>query len=260
MELGISWNCYGKLGVNEQAELLASNGFTNTFIGGADHQINEIIPVLKQYDISCENLHAPFSLINDIWRVGEEGDRMLDELLTTVDKCNSFEVPIMVVHLSSGKAPRISDIGYERFEKLMAHADKRGITVAYENQRMLGNLAFALEQFPQAKFCWDVGHEACFTNGRQYMPLFGSKLAALHIHDNEKVYNADLHLIPYDGKIDFDRVAREIAESGYEGSIMLEVSRKNSHYYDNLSANEYFSHAAHAANKLRNTIINYKKS
>ena len=96
--------------------------------------------------------------------------------------------------------------------------------------------------------------------GITYMPLFGSKLAALHIHDNEKVYNADLHLIPYDGKIDFDRVAREIAESGYEGSIMLEVSRKSSHYYDNLSANEYFSHATHAANKLRNTIINYKKS
>lgn len=258
MEIGISWNCYGGLGIEEQAEIIAKHGFTNTFIGGLDPKMREIIPILKQNGIRCENVHAPFSHINDIWREGAEGNAMLDELLETVNRCSELEIPIMVVHLSAGKAPRISDIGYERLARLMERADKNGVTVAYENQRFLANIAFALEEFPQAKFCWDTGHESCFTEGRRYMPLFGKRLAALHIHDNEAVYNADLHLIPYDGRISFDRVAKEIAESGYDGSLTLELSRKKSDRYNAFSPDEYYSRAAKAANKLRLTISEYK--
>ena len=258
MKLGISWNCYRGLGIEEQAQLITKNGFTNTFMGGLDPKMSEVMPVLKQYGICCENVHAPFSHINDIWCEGEGGDTMLDELFETVNRCNKFEIPVMVVHLSAGQAPRISDIGYERFASLMQYADKNGVIVAYENQRMLANIAFALEEFPKAKFCWDTGHEACFTNGRRYMPLFGDRLAALHIHDNDMIYNSDLHLIPYDGKMDFNMVAKEIAESGYDGSLMLELSRRTNNYYDELSPDEYYSRAATAANKLRLAISEYK--
>ena len=86
------------------------------------------------------------------------------------------------------------------------------------------------------------------------MPLFGDRLSALHIHDNDGKYNSDLHLIPYDGTIDFDIVAKEIAQSGYDGSIMLELSRGNSHLYDSLSPEEYYGHASKAANRLREYI------
>ena len=258
MELGISWNCYGGLRIEEQTKLITKYGFTTTFLGGADPRMGEIILILEHYGIKCENVHAPFSHINDIWYDGDNGDKMLDELTDTVDRCYNYRIPTMVVHLSAGKAPRISDIGYERFSRLMEYADKSGVTIAYENQRMLANIAFALEEFPKAKFCWDTGHEACFTNGRRYMPLFGDRLAALHIHDNDMIYNSDLHLIPYDGKMDFNMVAKEIAESGYDGSLMLELSRRTNIYYDELSPDEYYSRAATAANKLRLAISEYK--
>jgi sugar phosphate isomerase/epimerase len=255
MDIGISWGCYGGLSVKEQAELMAENGFKSTFIGGDDPKMGEILPVLERYGISCENVHAPFSRINDMWRDGEDGERMLAELLDTVDRCKLYGIPVMVAHLSSGNpVPRITDVGYFRFERLMEHAEAVGVSVAYENQRFLANLAYMMEQFPTARFCWDVGHEACFTDGRCYMPLFGEKLSALHVHDNDMMYNSDLHLIPYDGKIDFDRVAGEIAQSGYIGSLMLELSRGNSRYYDGCSPEDYYRRAAQAAVRLRNAV------
>lgn len=255
MDIGISWGCYSGLSIERQAELMAENGFKSTFIGGDDPKMGEILPVLDRYGISCENVHAPFSHINDIWRNGEGGERMLAELLDTADRCQFYGIPVMVVHLSSGNpAPRISDVGYSRLERLMEHTEAKGVTVAYENQRFLANLAYVMEQFPTARFCWDVGHEACFTDGRRYMPLFGKRLSALHVHDNDMKYNSDLHLIPYDGKIDFECVAREIAQIGYGGSLMLELSRGNSHYYDDSSPEDYYRRAAQAAVRLRGAV------
>lgn len=260
-DIGINWGCYGPLDAREQAELIAQNGFSATFLGGDDPNMEDAMRALAERGIHCASLHAPFSHINDMWAEGDGGERMLAELQQTADRCQTYGIPVMVVHLSSGeRAPHVNDLGYARFATLMEYATARGVTVAYENQRKLANLAFAMEVFSEAKFCWDVGHEECFTHGRRYMPLFGDRLVALHIQDNECMYNADLHLIPYDGKIDFDRVAREIAASNYEGPLMLELIRCNSHRYDDTSATAYFARAAKAAERLREAVLQYKES
>jgi sugar phosphate isomerase/epimerase len=137
----------------------------------------------------------------------------------------------------------------------MEHAENQNVTIAYENQRMLGNIAWAFEQFADSKyigFCWDCGHENCFTIGRQYMPLFGKKLVCTHIHDNSGVFNADNHLIPFDGSFDYGRFARQINEVEYKGSLMLEVMKGHCKgFYDNVSSEEYMQKAADAIKKLR---------
>jgi len=142
---------------------------------------------------------------------------------------------------------------------LMEASREIGVSIAFENQRKLANLALMFEYYEDALFCWDVGHEACFAGGREYMPLFGDKLAALHIHDNTCEFNHDFHMLPYDGKINFDKVARAIAESGYTGSLMLEVGRWGSPRYDGLSAEEYYNRAGIAAKRLRDAVESYRK-
>jgi hypothetical protein len=129
------------------------------------------------------------------------------------------------------------------------HAVQRGIKVAFENQRMLANLAWAMEAFPDQGFCWDCGHESCFTPGREYMPLFGKRLICTHIHDNSGEFNADNHQLPFDGAMDFDRFARHIKASGYTGSLMLEVMAHDA-FYPNVTPEEYLSRAADAAKRL----------
>ena len=165
--------------------------------------------------------------------------------------------PIAVVHLSSGEqAPPPTDIGRGRFIDLVDYAAGKGIRIAFENQRKLGNIAWAFEEFQNAAhvgFCWDCGHEGCFTPGREHMPLFGDRLICTHIHDNEKVYNGDSHFLPFDGKIDYTRFAEHIRRSGFAGALMLEV-KGNSDRYAHLSCEQFLERAASAVKKLRTMV------
>ncbi len=154
--------------------------------------------------------------------------------------------------------PRFATGASAALKKLMEEADKKGVTVAYENQRKISSLAMMLEFYPNAGFCWDAGHEGCFTPGKQFMPLFGDRLTCLHLHDNNGIFNGDDHLIPGDGTLDFDRVARQIAQSGFSGTVMLEILRENTHRYDALSPTEYYRRAGAAARSLEEKIHAYR--
>ena len=257
-KIGINTGAIGGLSENDYVKLISELGFNCTFTGVKKTVADQVASaeLFAKHGIEYETLHAPFGHINDIWLDCEGGDMMLSELTTSVDHCKAAGVGILVVHLSSGLTPpSITDIGRARFAKLMEHAEKCGVIIAYENQRMLGNIAWAFEQFadsPSLGFCWDCGHEHCFTNGREYMPIFGKKLVCTHIHDNSGIFNADNHLIPFDGSFDFDRFARQINESGYKGSLMLEVMKGHSPaVYAGISDDEYMQKAANAIKKLR---------
>lgn len=257
-KIGICFGAVRNIPAEERVQRYVSLGFSSTFTGVCDTKDEQVAyaELFAKHGLEYENLHAPFGHINDIWLDNEGGDQMLQELIKSVDHCAAANIPVLVVHLSSGLTPpSITDIGQSRFKKLMEHAEKNNVTIAYENQRMLGNISWAFEEFansPSLGFCWDCGHENCFTLGRQYMPIFGKKLVATHIHDNSGVFNADNHLIPFDGKFDFDRFARQINESGYTGSLMLEVMKGHCpKFYDDLTDDEYLQKAANAIKKLR---------
>lgn len=251
MEIGINIG-WRDIDIDAQTEYMKKYGFNAAMLGS--DKPDEHMEKLINAGIKIESLHAPFSKINTLWQNGAEGDGFLEKIIDGVEKCARWNVHVLVVHISSGiPAPMVNDIGISRFDKLMEAADKNKITIAYENQRMLGNIALLLEYYPQAGFCWDTGHEACFAGGRQYMPLFGKRLSEVHIHDNMGVYNEDLHLLPYDGKIDFERVANQIASTDYMGSVMLEVNGTNKCYAE-MTDDEYYASAAKAAKKLADRI------
>ena len=259
MKLGISWNSYGGLTREEEIRLLKKNGFEATFMGSKSSELDTHVCILQSEGIDVETLHAPYDRINDMWIAGEEGDVMQERLIRCVTDAHRHKVSTVIIHMSSGMTPpMISDIGNLRFRKLVETARDCNVTLAFENQRKLANLSLMFEYYDDARFCWDVGHEACFTPGREYMPLFGDKLVALHIHDNTCEFNKDYHMLPFDGKIDFDRAARHIAKSGFDGTVMLEVGRWGSSFYDNMSAEEYFARAGEAAGRLRDKILSFR--
>ena len=219
--------------------------------------------LLYKYGIDYETVHAPYKNINDIWLEGDAGEEMLSRLTSCVDKCSAAGVPIAVTHLSSGLTPPpITDIGRARFTRLVEHAQKKNVIIAFENQRRFANFSWALETFSpedSVGFCWDCGHEACATRGKEFMPIFGERIVCTHIHDNSGIFNEDMHLIPFDGNINFNRFAEHIRNSGYKGSLMLEViANENKAYgYDFYSAmthDEYLEKAACAIKNLRDMV------
>ncbi|MBQ9807073.1 MAG: sugar phosphate isomerase/epimerase [Clostridia bacterium] len=258
MKIGICW--HGKIEANKQIELMKQNGFEATFLMSNDPKLDETVPLLRENGIECVNCHAPFDGINAIWNADDSGEKMLDRLISGVEACARNRIPVLVVHLSSGdNAPRINDVGQARFDRLMETARKAGVTIAFENQRKLGNLANAMEQYPDAAFCWDVGHEACFAYGKPFMPLFGDRIAALHLHDNFGIHNGDDHLLPYDGTLDMVAAARQLAESPFHDVIMLEVIPGKTGKYHDMTIEEYYRRAGDAARRFAATVERYRK-
>lgn len=72
--------------------------------------------------------------------------------------------------------------------------------------------------------CVDIGHaemRGLDTDAYTMLKTLGHHVAAIHLHDNDRHH--DSHELPFTMQIDFDRVARALAEIDYRGEITLEA-------------------------------------
>ncbi len=244
-------------GTERYIEYLARTGFDSIFTCGNDEPfISFISRKCRQVNLCYETLHAPFDGINGLW-YEDSANAVTDRLKHSVELASEYGIGIVIVHLSSKEnCPPVTDAGLKHFDSLVDFARKKNIILAVENQRKLGNIATILELYPKGsgvEFCWDVGHEKCFAHGREYMPLFGNRCITTHIHDNNMIYNADEHLIPFDGSIDFRRTAELLNEYNYRGTLMLELDLPNERNdkYKDLSMEQFVQKAYASANRLR---------
>ncbi|MBQ9080750.1 MAG: sugar phosphate isomerase/epimerase [Clostridia bacterium] len=235
------------------AEYIRSLGFDCVFTGyPSPEKVEAFAETFARAGLYYESIHAPFQNMNDIWAHGEEGEAMLAWLMACLEDCKRLNVPVMVVHLSKGiTPPSVNDIGRSRWDRLVDAAVKGGVKIAFENQRFLANIAFVMELYrnvPQVGFCWDCGHENCYTTNIEFMKLFGDRLMYTHIHDNNGIVHGvlenqtadDLHLIPFDGNLNYNRFAEHIRNSGFDGTLTLELCGYNKNGYDEKYTVEQF--------------------
>ena len=257
---GINFKAHHGMGDEDYIKCMKEVGFDAVFTGMIEPerhpQVNEWF---AKYGLSHDFIHSHFGHINDMWLDCEEGEQMNRDLLESVDRCAQLSVPVCVVHLSSGpNPPSITDIGRRRYTELVEYAAKKGVKIAFENLRKLANVAWTMEAFADCEhvgFCWDTGHELCYTPNVEFMALFGKRLMCTHIHDNRGIPCADDHMLPFDGKLNWDRFAEHIRNSGYDGTLMFEVtSRKIPELYETITAEQYLIKAAAAAHKLRDMV------
>ena len=243
MEIGI--NLYPKWPYKEVVAAFMENNIQRTFVNIEHPELAEAMTALAEAGIAVDNFHAPFKGLNVIWEPGEAGDGMLSRLMDGVDTCVKYGVKLMVGHVSNGRPmPPIIPEGLARYDKLMAYAKERGVTIAFESHRFVENVAYFMERYPEAGFCLDTSHEDAFTPGVRYMPMWGHRLVATHLSDNAYVCDYDMHMLPFDGHIDWNKTARELAESGRDVTLMLEIKPDNHEKYKNASIGDYYTAAA----------------
>ena len=72
--------------------------------------------------------------------------------------------------------------------------------------------------------CLDIGHaemRGSQTNAVEMIKALGTRLQALHIHDNDQW--KDSHQLPFTMNIDFDAVVKALKEIEYPGYFTLEA-------------------------------------
>lgn len=260
-KLGINVDCLPTRTNQETLELAYQTGFEAFFTGSQDR---ETVAALKkrgdELRMDFEFIHAPFRGINDMWMPGLGYLTMFNAMKHSIDLAAEFGIPAVITHVSSGwTPPQVNDLGLSRYDDIVLYAKEKGVIVAFENLRMLGNLAVLVDRYEKmdnVMFCFDCGHEHCYTKTVSWLDIFTNRVKCTHIHDNpgrpmeDKVTDFDYHWLPFDGTCDYESMIRKLDKYGYTGSLMLEVNQKVREDYKAMSAEEFIKTAYERIKKI----------
>lgn len=255
--LGINADCL--LGENsvETLSLIKKQGFSCFFTAETDLQkLRALKAEGDRLGLTFEFIHSPFHGMNDFWLKDNSCQALYDGILQTIDNAALCGVKTVIVHVSNGwTPPPVNDIGLARFDTIVNRAKEKGVIIAFENLRKLGNFACIMERYEReenVKFCYDVGHEHCYTCTVPFVDIYADRLHCTHIHDNfgksKEAEHDDLHLLPFDGNIDYAKIKHKLDECGYQGSLMLEVFNHGD--YAKLTKEEFIQTAFERIQKI----------
>lgn len=209
----------------------------------AEHA-KEIKRIADDNGIFFNQTHAPIRF--DMSLLPDWNREILPMVLRSMEICAILKAPHIVIHplhhVPYGQNREyLWQLNQEYYQTLLPHAKRLGIKLALENlverdaspERALVKTICSDPQDYAAFYdelgdnrnvicCVDTGHAAlCGESAAEMIRSLGSRVGALHIHDNDFV--SDKHWIPYQGKIDWDDVLRALADVGYQGDFTFEV-------------------------------------
>ena len=199
---------------------------------------------IESYGLKVHQAHAPWVGNEPRDRTPEERSLWLAAMKKALKGVSVLGSRLMVVHALCpyDDSDKNSDEVIELNEKFLAgvadFAAEYGITVCLENlpfkKHPLSSVQAVCDVVDKLnrdnlKVCLDTGHAAIFDPDVAFAVRYiGHRLATLHIHDN--MGDADSHLIPGDGIIDWDAFAKALKDIGYTGVISLETSPKHGQF------------------------------
>ena len=238
-------------------KLIKEAGFKSVMTWWGDEFVNIIGPkeqhaeIIRNAGLELENAHFPFENVNDIWEDTAAGQEIFDQYCSYIDELKLYNVPTAVVHTTSGDyPPPCNQFGIDRFKRLIERAEKNNVNIALENVYRPEYMDSIFESIKsdRLKFCYDSGHENCFTPGSDYLAKYGDKLAAMHLHDNDGT--SDQHLFPFTGTVKWERVMAHLKRLGYKGPLSFEIDSQYIDVSKKYTASEYLSEAFKRGSKL----------
>ena len=183
----------------------------------------------EELGITCNQSHAPFP------SVGEEAIPILERAIEITGLAGG---KVCVIHPYNYHSAEQNAVLYRR---LLPTAHRAGVRIATENmwnwdrERDIAAPAACShhDDFlahikavddPYLVACVDIGHAemaGLSTDAPTMLRTLGKHVQALHVHDND--LHHDSHALPYTMGIDFDGIARTLAEIDYRGEITLEA-------------------------------------
>ncbi len=179
--------------------------------------------------IVCNQGHAPFP----------SSPKSQDWFKRAIECVAEAGGEICIIHPMNNGTPKENA---EMYFELLPFAKEHNVKIATENMfnwsNLLNHAKFAACATPKSfndhldavnddyfVACLDIGHaemKGSKTNAPKMIKALGSRLKALHIHDNNKLN--DNHQIPFSMNIDFVAVVKALKEINYDGYFTLEAS------------------------------------
>ncbi len=236
-KLGINLMGGTGLSVDDHVAMLKRIGWDGFFTGWEKNLLSAYQAAAEKYGMIWQSIHAPFHQVRYLWNEGEPGEQVTAELIECVKDCAAHNVPVMVIHPFIGfEEHDPTEVGLANFGRIIEAADTLGVRLGFENVEGEEYLQAIFERYaghPSLGFCLDTGHELCYNRGKDMLAQYGHALCHTHFNDNIGVtgkdifWTDDLHLLMGDGIADFADVMSRIRKTGYDGSLMCELSFAN---------------------------------
>lgn len=182
----------------------------------------------EDYGIKCNQSHAPFPSIDPAIR---------STFKRAIECTAEAGGEICVIHPCNDLGPKENA---EMFNEILPFAKECGVKIATENMfnydTVLQHRCFASCNSPEDfnanldavnddffVACLDLGHAEIvedYISAPKMIYALGKRLKALHIHDNDKFF--DYHQLPFTMSMDFEAIAKALAEVDYDGWYTLE--------------------------------------
>lgn len=237
----------------ETIHVIKQAGYKNVFIQWYDEEWEpsqeKQVKLCRELGLNIIFAHLGYQNINSIWEKGIEGEKLVERYKKNIQDCANYKISMVVMHLQGKKeAPMYNEIGLNRIRKIVEYARKMNIKVAFENTKLRGYLEYVLENIKEDNvgICFDAGHYHAYYDDKLNFEPFKNRIFAVHLHDNDK--SDDLHLLPFEGTIDWKEVIRKLKESNYEGPVTLELCYR--YHYLNNSIEEFYKQGYFIGKKL----------
>ena len=238
-----------ELPIKERYQLIKETGFDGVLMWWSEYldrnDYRKGPQIAREAGLFIENIHTPFQAQDSLCLANLDGEAANDCYLQCVADCAEFEIPTMVVHLPDDSKP-YNTLGLDRIKRIAEKAERLGVNVALENLWNLANLAYVLEQVDSVRIglCYDCAHHYRYYPDDDLLSVYGSRLMALHLHDNDGTHT---HRLPFDGRIDWSAAMKRIAQTGYSGATAIEAMNWD---YMALLAEEFLQEVFERAKRL----------
>ncbi len=246
-------------------------GFKNIMLSYKTVKNDDVIKTINDLKLNICYYHINNTCANDLWAIGDSADAYVQKVIKEIEFCGQKKIPIAVMHATVGSptdfALKPNKNGLNNFKKILDIAKKNNVKIAIENldAYSIKHLEFLLKKINDKNlgFCYDIGHYYLANLKKDLLKKYGNRLLALHIHDNLMDwypgydYTRDLHLLPFDGKINFENFCLKLKKIKYKGIIMLEIHKvafSQPQMYQNLNNLAFLKEAYERAERLKGLI------
>lgn len=218
----------------EQIEKFHNHGIDGFFaLYTNDKEMFELADVASKYGMFFQSLHAKHMDLDELWEE-KYPFNVMSSYKDTINCAGKMGVDRVIMHvytLFSNVHPY--QFGLKWVGELLEVAEKNNVTLCFENLQGPEYVDAILTEYANckhAKMCYDTGHENCY-NTFGLVEKHVDKIVALHINDNLGIRNQDktlcgaddLHLLPFDGNVDFNRVANIVKQANMQHELTFEL-------------------------------------
>jgi len=254
--------------LDETLSRIKAAGFEYVMLDTKLAELEVAIKLAIKIGLKVHSVHLPYRQpyghnVDNLWRSGEKNDIIVNDLIGQIKTCGKYGVGVVILHPSTRDGTLDISQGIKSLQKILAATKASGVKIAVENLHPLENkyLRALLDNIddPRLGFCYDCGHHYLYAPEENLIGKYANRCFAIHLHDNLMDSKGgqssfDIHLLPFDGKIDFEKVCRDLARSKYNGPIMIESKYNRGdagiYCYNDKSPTEFLAEAYNRGKKL----------